>query len=310
MILESVEHGPLLWPTIKENGMTRPKKYSKLSATEAIQADYDERIQLLMQGTSLTIQERECKLYDEFDKFGYKKGESLWKQRTVICKNYKGEGHMSKQCTKPKRKKDEAWFKDKVLLVQNQANEQILHEEELDILADPGIAEAQTTQYVITNNAAYQVDDLVAYDSDCDEINFAKIAFMVNLSHYGSDNLAEEIFQRNNWFSQQSVPNFDQLVKINEMKAQFQEKDMHTQEEIANLRELVENERLLNPFNTSLDYVCPVKFGNDNVTKIMGYGDYKIRNVTISKVYFVEELGHNLFSIGQFYDSYLEVAFC
>nr|GEY49831.1 hypothetical protein [Tanacetum cinerariifolium] len=39
------------------------------------------------------------------------------KQRTVICYNCKGEGHMSKQCTKPKRKMDESWFKDKVLLV-------------------------------------------------------------------------------------------------------------------------------------------------------------------------------------------------
>ncbi|GKD34538.1 hypothetical protein Tco_1250047, partial [Tanacetum coccineum] len=36
-----------------------------------------ERIQLLMQGTSLTKQEKECKLYDEFDKFAYKKGETL-----------------------------------------------------------------------------------------------------------------------------------------------------------------------------------------------------------------------------------------
>ncbi|GJR26331.1 hypothetical protein Tco_1102563 [Tanacetum coccineum] len=106
MILESVENGPLIWPTIEENGVTRPKKYSELSATEAIQADCDikatniilqglppevyalvsnhkvakelwERIQLLMQGTSLTKQERECKLYDEFDKFAYKKGETL-----------------------------------------------------------------------------------------------------------------------------------------------------------------------------------------------------------------------------------------
>nr|GEY22026.1 retrovirus-related Pol polyprotein from transposon TNT 1-94 [Tanacetum cinerariifolium] len=39
-----------------------------------------------------------------------------------------------------------------------------------------------------------------------------------------------------------------------------------------------------------------VKFGNDHVAKIMGYGDYKIGNVTISRVYFVEGLGHNLFS--------------
>ncbi|GJR22401.1 retrovirus-related pol polyprotein from transposon TNT 1-94, partial [Tanacetum coccineum] len=52
-----------------------------------------------------------------------------------------------------------------------------------------------------------------------------------------------------------------------------------------------------------------VKFGNDHVAKILGYGDYQIGNVTISRVYYVEGLGHNLFSIGQFYDSNLEVAF-
>nr|GEY38873.1 hypothetical protein [Tanacetum cinerariifolium]GEY39409.1 hypothetical protein [Tanacetum cinerariifolium] len=315
MILESIKNGPLLWLTVEENGVTRPKKYSELSATEAIQVDCDvkatniilqglplevyalvsnhkvakelwERIQLLMQGTSLTKQERECKLYDEFDKFAYKKGESLrdfylrfslllndmniynmkleqfqmntkllntlppeWskfvtdvklvrdlhttnidqlhdylgqqeyhanegrqnslaagmsrqytsrssgnnsrKQRVIVCYNCKGEGHMSKQCTKPKRKKDEAWFKDKVLLVQAQANGQVLHEEELEFLANPGIGETQSIQYVITNNAAYQADDLDTYDSNCDEINSTKIALMANLSHYGSDNLTE-----------------------------------------------------------------------------------------------------------------------
>nr|GEV38451.1 hypothetical protein [Tanacetum cinerariifolium] len=65
--------------SFEENGVTKPKKYSELSATEAIQADCDvkERIQMLLQRTSLTKQERECKLYDEFDKFAYKKWESL-----------------------------------------------------------------------------------------------------------------------------------------------------------------------------------------------------------------------------------------
>ncbi|GKA04952.1 retrovirus-related pol polyprotein from transposon TNT 1-94 [Tanacetum coccineum] len=292
MILKSVENGLLIWPTIKENGATRPKKYSELSAMKAIQADCDikatniilqgippevfalvsnhkvakelwERIQLLMQGTSLTKQERECKLYDEFDKFAYKKwGETLrdfylrfsllthdvditiWtgtisseqpsfltsssfsganlcrcqlvqrrqislasgtsrtytpgasgsnfgKQRTVICYNCKGEGHMSKQCTKPKRKRDDSWLKDKALLVQAQASGQILHEEELAFLADPGVAEAQVTQIVITHNDAYQADKLDAYDSDCDELNTAKVALMENLSHYGFDALAK-----------------------------------------------------------------------------------------------------------------------
>nr|GFB29040.1 hypothetical protein [Tanacetum cinerariifolium] len=485
MILESVEQGPLLWPTVEEDGVARLNKYSELSVAEAIQANCDvkatniilqglpsevyalvsthkvakelwERIQMLMQGTSLTKQEKECKLYNEFDKFAYQKGETLrdyylrfslilndmnmynmkleqfkvntkflntlppeWskfvtdvklvrdlhttkvdklhaylgqheyhaneqqkastyqtspyatsyhtpqfvsrgpsssnlsisypvndisstvnqnafmasslapqidyapiahnpsefsspetglvvlvfqkgddpidtinhmmsfltvvftlrypttnnqlrtssnprqqatinngrvtiqpiqgrqssmsagssrpfasgsgrasgKQRVIVCYNCKGEGHMSKKCTKPKkkrdaewfkdkvllvqahangqvlqeeelefladpgtaesssnqtpkRKRDEAWFKDKVTLVQAQANGQVLHEEELEFLADPGIAEAQSTQYVVTDNAAYQADDLDAYDSDCDEINSAKIALM------------------------------------------------------------------------------------------------------------------------------------
>ncbi|GJZ24024.1 retrovirus-related pol polyprotein from transposon TNT 1-94 [Tanacetum coccineum] len=314
MILESVENGPLIWPTIEENGVTRPRKYSELSPADSIQADCDvkatniilqglppevyalvsnhkfikefwERIQFLMQGTSLTKQEKECKLYDEFDKFAYKKGETLlntkflnnlppewskfmtdvklvqdlhatnidqlhayfgqhechanevrlmhehnsdplalvathqmtqspWeiisfatgttrsytlgasrsnsgKQRTVICYNCKGKGHMSKQCTKPKRKWDDTWFKDKVLLVQAQVNGQILHEEELAFLADPRITEGQVTQTVITHNAAYQADDLDAYNSDCDEPNTAKVDLMTNLSHYFSDVLAE-----------------------------------------------------------------------------------------------------------------------
>nr|GFA48567.1 hypothetical protein [Tanacetum cinerariifolium] len=99
---------------------------------------------------------------------------------------------MSKQCTKPKRKRDAEWFKDKVLLVQAQANGHVLQEEELDFLADPGTAKSSSNQTVITTNAAYQADDLDAYDSDCDELNSAKVTLMANLSHYGSDNLAEE----------------------------------------------------------------------------------------------------------------------
>ncbi|GJS39359.1 hypothetical protein Tco_0564402 [Tanacetum coccineum] len=106
MSLASVEKGPLVWPTITVDGVTRPKEYTELTPAETIQADYDikainiilqglpteiyalvsqhrvakdiwEKIKLLIQGTSLMKQKRECKLYDEFDKFTYKKGESL-----------------------------------------------------------------------------------------------------------------------------------------------------------------------------------------------------------------------------------------
>ncbi|GKA90169.1 retrovirus-related pol polyprotein from transposon TNT 1-94 [Tanacetum coccineum] len=117
-------------------------------------------------------------------------GSNSGKQRTDICCHYKREGHMSKQCTKPKRKRDDSWFLGLVLLGTRSVTVKF-YEEELAFLADLGTAEGQATQTVITHNAAYQADDLDAYDSDCDELNTAKVALMVNLSHYGSDALAE-----------------------------------------------------------------------------------------------------------------------
>nr|GEX98827.1 hypothetical protein [Tanacetum cinerariifolium] len=99
--------------------------------------------------------------------------ETSRKQRVIVCYNCKGEVHMSKKCTKPKKKRDEQWFKDK---------------------------------YAVTNNAAYQADDLDAYDSDCDEINSAKITLMANLSHYGYDNRAEtELSAEQAFWSRYSV---------------------------------------------------------------------------------------------------------
>ncbi|GJU92289.1 hypothetical protein Tco_1304712 [Tanacetum coccineum] len=97
-------------------------------------------------------------------------GRNSRKQRTVICYNCKEEGYMSKQ---------------------SQANGQILYEEELAFLANPGIAEGQATQTVITHNAAYQADDLDAYNTDYYELNTVKVALIANLSHYGLDALAE-----------------------------------------------------------------------------------------------------------------------
>ncbi|GJZ30812.1 integrase, catalytic region, zinc finger, CCHC-type containing protein, partial [Tanacetum coccineum] len=49
-------------------------------------------------------------------------------------------------------------------------------------------------------------------------------------------------------------------------------------------------------------FLGTIKFENDHVAKILGYGDYQIGNVTISRVYYVEGLGHNLFSIGTDWD--------
>ncbi|GJR41190.1 hypothetical protein Tco_1216874 [Tanacetum coccineum] len=256
MILESVENGPLIWPSIEENGVSRPKKYSELSATEAIQADFHHNvyspqpsIPQLEYVSTINQQQQQPEFSpldlglnvlvfkhrdDPIDAINHRmsfltsfvtsrypttnnqlrnssnprqqttindgrvtlqpvqgrqttfvvgttrtytpgaSGSNSRKQRTVICYNSKGEGHMSKQCTKPKKKRNDSWFKDKVLLLQAQASGQILHEKELEFLADSGILEGQAIQTVITYNAAYQADDLDAYDSDCDKLNTAK----------------------------------------------------------------------------------------------------------------------------------------
>ncbi|GKB81246.1 hypothetical protein Tco_0948141 [Tanacetum coccineum] len=56
-------------------------------------------------------------------------------------------------------------------------------------------------------------------------------------------------------------------------------------------------------------FIGTVRFGNDHFGAIMGYRDYVIGDSVISRVYYMEGLGHNLFSIGQFCDSDLEVTF-
>ncbi|GJS32300.1 retrovirus-related pol polyprotein from transposon TNT 1-94 [Tanacetum coccineum] len=240
MILESVEHGPLVWPTIEENGVTRTKKYAKLSATEKTKliscqgsigknsttnaslppewskfvtdvklvkdlhtTNFDQ-LHAYLQQHELHANEVRIMREHNHDPFALVSnhqqtlanvsgtgGNNSSQQRVVKCFNCQGEGHMARQCPKPKRNRDATWFRDKVLLVEAQGNGKVLNEEELEFLADPGIAEGPVTQTVITHNAAYQADDLDAYDSDCDDFSTAKTVLMANLSSYGSDVLFE-----------------------------------------------------------------------------------------------------------------------
>nr|GEX83038.1 retrovirus-related Pol polyprotein from transposon TNT 1-94 [Tanacetum cinerariifolium] len=363
MILESVEHGPLLWPTVEKDGVTRLKKYSELSAAEAIQANCD------VKATNIILQALPPEIYalkgetlrDFYLRFSlllndmnmynikleqfqvntkflntlppewtpqidyalmvqhsleysppetglvvsiFQKGgdpidviNHMMSFLTAVVTS-RGGRILCRLCTKPKRKRDAEWFKDKVLLVQAQANRHVLQEEELEFLVDPGTTESSSNQTVITNNAAYQADELDAYDSDCDEINSAKIALMANLSHYGSDNLAELNNQDNraNYLTHQEMQaqTKDTMIlqlkeKLRSLKGDVTErsvkreveeierlnikfdhkvtkliaenehlkqtyKQLHTLDEAATLREIVESERLLSPFNTSLDY--------------------------------------------------------
>ncbi|GJU43312.1 retrovirus-related pol polyprotein from transposon TNT 1-94 [Tanacetum coccineum] len=255
MILESVEHGPLIWPTVEENGVIRTKKYAELSAAEKIQVDCDikatniilqglpadiyslvnhhrvikdlwERVQLLMQGTSLTKQERECKLYDVFDKFTHIKGETLHTFLNSLLPEW------SKFVTDVKLVKDLHTSNFDQLHAYLEQHELYGNEVRFDVLVfspeDDPIACLNKAMAFLTAVAPsrgdkgkiilvlriramlqgqgeiLQVDwrellnatnaktkDLNTYDSDCDDLSTAQAVLMANISNYGSDIISE-----------------------------------------------------------------------------------------------------------------------
>nr|GEX88699.1 hypothetical protein [Tanacetum cinerariifolium] len=259
-ILSSADNRP---PMLEKTCMILGKKYSELSAKKEIQAVCDvkatnkilqglppevyalvrnhkvtkelwESIQLLMRGTSLTKQERECKLYDEFDKFAYKE-ESLreFYLRFSLLLNDMNIYNMKLEQFQVNKKflntlhPEWSKFLTDVKLLNAYLGQHEFHANEVRLMHEhPWIAEAQTTQNVITHNTTYQVDDLDAYDSDCDEINSAKIALMANLSHYGSDDLAKVHNQdhvTHNRTNQvvQTMPLFKQLNIVNQSETKI-----------------------------------------------------------------------------------------
>ncbi|GJV78592.1 hypothetical protein Tco_1514462, partial [Tanacetum coccineum] len=108
------------------------------------------------------------------------------------------------QDNRPKRPRNAAWYKEKAMLAEAQEAGQILDEEQLVFLADPGIPASQT-QTVIPHNTAFQTEDLDTYDSDCDDLSIAQADLMANISNYGSAVISE-------------VPNFE--TYLNDMDNQ------------------------------------------------------------------------------------------
>nr|GEU42820.1 hypothetical protein [Tanacetum cinerariifolium]GEU43967.1 hypothetical protein [Tanacetum cinerariifolium] len=84
------------------------------------------------------------------------------------------------------------WYQEKMLLVQAHESSQILDEEQLAFLMDLEIPDGQVVQTIIPNNAAFQTDDLDAYDSDCDDVSTTKAVRMSNQLNYSLNVLSEK----------------------------------------------------------------------------------------------------------------------
>ncbi|GJV92320.1 retrovirus-related pol polyprotein from transposon TNT 1-94 [Tanacetum coccineum] len=130
--------------------------------------------------------------------------------------SYVGEGHMARQCTQPKRPRNAAWYKEKAMLAKAHKSGQILDEEQLEFLVDPGIQDGQGAQTIILNTIAFQTEDLDAYDSDCNDVSNAKAVLMANLSNYGSDVISEAAVEDNNLYAQQDSMILSVIEQISE----------------------------------------------------------------------------------------------
>ncbi|GJY14403.1 putative reverse transcriptase domain-containing protein [Tanacetum coccineum] len=134
-----------------------------------------------IQDVRVTVQQVQRRLGQSYFGTGYKsnatsseRNNASGQARVVKCYNCQCEGYMARQCTQPKRPRNATWYKEKAMLAEAQEAGQILDEEKLAFLTDPG------------------TEDLDTYDSNCDDILNAKVVLMANISNYGSDVILEE----------------------------------------------------------------------------------------------------------------------
>ncbi|GJV91134.1 hypothetical protein Tco_1538947 [Tanacetum coccineum] len=133
--------------------------------------DLWERVQLLMQWTLWTKQEKS--LINNMNI--YKMKMEQFQVNTKLLNSLPPE---------------RTWYKEKAMLAEAQEARQILDEEQLVFLVDPGIP-ADQAQTIIPHNASFQTEDLNTYDSDCDDLSTAQAVLMANISNYGSDVISE-----------------------------------------------------------------------------------------------------------------------
>nr|GEY47529.1 hypothetical protein [Tanacetum cinerariifolium] len=162
MMLDLIDEGPLVYPTQGEYPINFINKVMEFPSAVASSGN---------KGISTT------------SRGNYAAGQP----RIVNCQNCVREGHMTRQCTRPKWPRNYACFKEKFMLVEAQEVGQILDEKKLVFITDPGIKEALVAQQTIRLNSAFQTEDLDAYDSNYDDISLTKVVLMENLSSCDSD---------------------------------------------------------------------------------------------------------------------------
>nr|GEU93287.1 retrovirus-related Pol polyprotein from transposon TNT 1-94 [Tanacetum cinerariifolium] len=193
---------------------------------------------------------------------------------------------------------------------------------------DEDVNEQPVQDLALNVDKVFQDDDCDAFDSDVDEAPTAQTMFMTNLSSadpvydeaspsYDLDILSE-VHDHDHY--QDAICEHHEVHEIHDGVQPNYVVDLHTdytsdsymisydQYVKDNAVQVVQRDRSRHR-NFVKKFIGTVRFGNDYFGAIMGYGDYVIGDNVISRLYYVEVLGHNLFFVGQFCDSDMEVAF-
>ncbi|GJZ79209.1 integrase, catalytic region, zinc finger, CCHC-type containing protein [Tanacetum coccineum] len=190
MILELVENGPLIWPTIEENGVTRTKKYAELSAAKKIQADCD------MKATNIILQGLVVPVFSPGDDPIACLNNVMAFLTAVASSRFPSTNNQLRTASNPR---NQATIQDGRVTVQQARVVKVkdiwpgnaLSLSDQGMQYDLRVLDGQAVQIIIPNNAAFQTEDLDCYDSDCDYISNVKAVLMANLSNYGSDIILE-----------------------------------------------------------------------------------------------------------------------
>nr|GEW47329.1 retrovirus-related Pol polyprotein from transposon TNT 1-94 [Tanacetum cinerariifolium] len=249
----------------------------------------------------------------------------------IRCYNYKRMGHLARNCMVRPRRTDAAYLQTQLLIAQKEEAGIQLQAEEFDLMLLQQILMRLRKSAEVHNYEDCYDNEI--FNMFTQEEQYTELLEPFPESHQvpqNDNNVISEDNKRgtsaNTKFEKQSI--MGNLPKVGETHALSkpvtsnsiptpQESKVVKNDKVIQIclwcvdsgcfKHMTGNLKLL--INFVWKFIGTVRFGNDHVAAILGFGDLQWGNILITMVYFVEGLGHNLFSVGQFFDSDLEVAF-
>nr|GEV68533.1 hypothetical protein [Tanacetum cinerariifolium] len=311
-ILKSIDEGPYQLGTVQEPlaecterapqfGPERPRIYSDLSSEEKIE------------GFELTKEDRESQLYDDFEHFRQYKGESIhdyyvWFAKLINdMRNIKMTMSRMQLNSKFVNNMLPEWGSQQ--RAKQLAHIPLIREKQVTISKPSDKSDSTTHRHVVTVKS-HQTNVPVPPSTG---VNSCPNASGSQPKSHAKPNRISPAKGINKLpVEDQAMTNKSHLRTSNRVNSSSRLK--HTVVQIVlwyldsgcSKHMTRDRSRLMNFVKK---FTGTVRFRNDHFGAIMGYEDYVIGDSVISRVYYVEGLGHNLFSVGQFCDSDLEVAF-